>query len=54
MIHVREIIALDPATAGKTIDGRFESIHRFGQVRAQVRWAIDGSAGARFLAENDL
>lgn len=30
------------------------AIPRFGQVKAQVRWAIAGSAGARFLAENDL
>jgi hypothetical protein len=30
------------------------AIPRFGQVKAQVRWAIGGSAGAKFLAENDL
>ena len=30
------------------------AIPRFGQVRAQVRWSIAGSAGAKFLAENDL
>lgn len=29
------------------------AIPRFGQLRAQVRWALPGSAGARFLAEND-
>lgn len=30
------------------------AIPRFGQIRAQVRWALPGSAGAKFLAENDL
>lgn len=30
------------------------AIPRFGQIRAQVRWAISGSAGAKFVAENDL
>jgi hypothetical protein len=30
------------------------AIPRFGQVRAQVRWAIGGSAGAKFVPENDL
>ena len=30
------------------------AVPRFGQVRAQVRWAIAGSAGDKFLAENDL
>jgi hypothetical protein len=29
------------------------AIPRFGQVRAQVRWSIAGSAGAKFLADND-
>jgi hypothetical protein len=30
------------------------AVPRFGQVKAQVRWALPGSAGAQFLAENDL
>lgn len=30
------------------------SIPRMGQMKAQVRWALAGSAGARFLAESDF
>jgi len=30
------------------------AVPRFGHVKAQVRWALPGSAGAQFLAENDL
>ena len=30
------------------------AIPRMGQVKAQVRWALPGSAGARFLAEGDF
>jgi hypothetical protein len=30
------------------------AIPRMGQVKAQVRWALPGSAGARFLAESDF
>lgn len=30
------------------------AIPRMGQVKAQVRWALPGSAGARFLAESDV
>ena len=30
------------------------AIPRMGQVKAQVRWALDGSAGAKFLAESDF
>lgn len=34
------------------IGERFEiAIPRFGQIKAQVRWALPGSAGALFLAE---
>ena len=29
-------------------------IPRMGLVKAQVRWALPGSAGARFLAEGDF
>ena len=29
-------------------------IPRMGQVKAQVRWALPGSAGAKFLAEGDF
>jgi hypothetical protein len=29
-------------------------IPRMGRVKAQVRWALPGSAGARFLAEGDF
>ncbi|HKP34184.1 MAG TPA: PilZ domain-containing protein [Sphingomicrobium sp.] len=29
-------------------------IPRMGQVKAQVRWALPGSAGAMFLAESDF
>ena len=29
------------------------AIPRMGQLQAQVRWALHGSAGARFLAEGD-
>ena len=29
-------------------------IPRMGQVMAQVRWALPGSAGARFVSEGDL
>jgi hypothetical protein len=30
------------------------AIPRMGQLRAQVRWALPGSAGAKFLAEGDF
>jgi hypothetical protein len=30
------------------------SIPRMGHVKAQVRWALVGSAGAKFLAESDF
>jgi hypothetical protein len=30
------------------------AIPRMGQVKAQVRWALPGSAGAKFLAESDF
>ncbi|NUR10710.1 MAG: hypothetical protein HOQ20_02520 [Bradyrhizobium sp.] len=30
------------------------AIPRMGQVKAQVRWALAGSAGAKFLAERDV
>ena len=30
------------------------AIPRMGQVKAQVRWSLPGSAGARFLAESDF
>lgn len=30
------------------------SIPRMGHIKAQVRWAQTGSAGARFLAESDF
>lgn len=30
------------------------AIPRMGKVRAQVRWALEDSAGARFLAESDF
>jgi len=30
------------------------AIPRMGQLKAQVRWALLGSAGARFLAEGDF
>lgn len=30
------------------------AIPRMGQVKAQVRWALHGSAGAKFLAESDF
>ena len=30
------------------------AIPRMGQLQAQVRWALPGSAGARFLAEGDF
>ena len=29
-------------------------IPRMGRVKAQVRWALPGSAGAKFLAEGDF
>jgi hypothetical protein len=29
------------------------AIPRFGPVHAQVRWALPGSAGAKFIAEGD-
>ena len=42
-------------------EGHFEigerlqiAIPRMGQIKAQVRWALPGSAGARFLAESDF
>ena len=35
------------------IGERFEiAIPRLGQLKAQVRWALPGSAGAKFLAES--
>ena len=30
------------------------AIPRMGQVKVQVRWALPGSAGAKFLAESDF
>lgn len=30
------------------------AIPRMGKVKAQVRWALPGSAGAQFLAESDF
>jgi hypothetical protein len=30
------------------------AIPRMGQVKAQVRWALPGSAGAKFIAESDF
>jgi hypothetical protein len=30
------------------------AIPRMGQVKAQVRWALPSSAGAKFLAESDF
>jgi hypothetical protein len=30
------------------------SMPRMGQVKAQVRWALPGSAGAKFLVESDF
>jgi hypothetical protein len=30
------------------------AIPRMGQLQAQVRWALPGSAGAKFLAEGDF
>jgi len=30
------------------------AIPRMGQVKSQVRWALHGSAGVKFLAESDL
>ena len=30
------------------------AIPRMGHIKAQVRWAMPGSAGARFLAESDF
>ena len=30
------------------------AIPRVGQLQAQVRWALEGSAGARFLNDDDL
>lgn len=30
------------------------AIPRMGKVKAQVRWALEDSAGARFLAESDF
>ena len=30
------------------------SIPRMGHIKAQVRWAMPGSVGARFLAESDF
>lgn len=29
------------------------AVPRLGQLRAQVRWALPGSAGARFLADSE-
>jgi len=30
------------------------AIPRMGNVKAQVRWALDGSAGVKFLVESDF
>jgi PilZ domain len=30
------------------------SVPRLGMLEAQVRWAVEGSAGARFLADSDI
>jgi hypothetical protein len=30
------------------------AIPRMGQVKAQIRWAISGSAGAKFVIESDF
>jgi hypothetical protein len=30
------------------------AIPRMGQVKAQVRWSLPGSAGAKFLVESDF
>ena len=30
------------------------AIPRMGQIKAQIRWLLPGSAGARFLAESDF
>jgi hypothetical protein len=30
------------------------AIPRMGQVKAQIRWSLPGSAGAKFLAESDF
>jgi hypothetical protein len=30
------------------------AIPRMGQVKSQVRWALPGSAGVKFLAESDF
>ena len=30
------------------------AIPRMGHIKAQVRWALPGSAGARFVAESDF
>ena len=30
------------------------AIPRMGQIRAQVRWALPGSAGAKFVSESDF
>jgi hypothetical protein len=30
------------------------ALPRMGQIKAQVRWALPGSAGARFIAESDF
>lgn len=30
------------------------AIPRMGQMKAQVRWALEGSAGAKFVAEGDF
>lgn len=30
------------------------SIPRLGELKAQVRWALDGSAGAKFLNDGEL
>jgi PilZ domain-containing protein len=43
------------AERGFTIGERLAiAIPRMGKVKAQVRWALPGSAGARFLAESDF
>lgn len=30
------------------------AIHRMGHIKAQVRWSMPGSVGARFVAESDF
>lgn len=41
--------------SGFSIGERLQiAIPRMGQIKAQVRWALPGSAGARFVAESDF